>query len=70
MRSDPNCTSLDCETRHMNPSKEEKNPVLYDFNKPLDEDVISTTKHLADQEKIHGKWNGPEEDVQLRSSLY
>ena len=39
--SEPICTSLGCETRHSNPTKE-KDIVRYNFNKPLDSDVVST----------------------------
>ena len=66
MNSDPACTSNGCETRYMNPDDKVTKPVLYNFDKPLDSDVISTQKHIADQEKVHGKWTPPEEDVQIK----
>ena len=69
--SDPICPSSGC------PEKKKKtHPMDYkvpDFG--VDHDIISTQKHIADQEKKHGKWTPKTEDpdaakkIQLKSAV-
>jgi TfoX/Sxy family transcriptional regulator of competence genes len=37
-------------------------PVLYNFHKPADPDIVDSMKNLNAQEGIHGKWNLPPDD--------
>jgi len=48
--------------------KDEEDIVKYKTGQPLDPEIQSSLKNMDDQEKIHGKWVLPKEDVQLKAS--
>mmetsp|Transcript_41302 Transcript_41302/g.62903 ORF Transcript_41302/g.62903 Transcript_41302/m.62903 type:complete len:193 (+) Transcript_41302:599-1177(+) len=68
-KSDPACNSIECETRHSNPSKREDPVYFNDPKAALDSDIQSTQKHMNDAESKHGHWDYLA-DVQVSNEVH